>query len=117
MKLKSCTKKPEELTPGLAIGRVSFKFTLYDNRAGTDKIRYDLLKKDLIKNGMRNPLIIWQGHVLVGMRRYDILKDIVEEFECLEVQEDISKWSSSSVLNLIKVVNLEYRERERDRAA
>jgi len=114
MKLKPCTRKTEELTPGLAVGRVCFKFTLYENRGSMDQARFDSLRQDLLANGIRNPLIIHDNHILIGMRRFDIMREQLDEFDCLElVDEDLSKWSSASVLNLIKIVNHEYRERDR----
>ena len=113
MKLKSCTKTPDELEVGLNLGRVCFKHTHVDNRSGMDRVRYDTLKKDLLKNGMRHPLIIYKDRVIIGMRRFEILAKKVQQFDCLEVKEDLSKWSSSSVLGLIKTVNLAYKEIDR----
>ena len=85
-------------------------------RSGADKSSYDNLAKELLANGMRNPLITWHGSVLIGQRRFSILYPVVECFPCWEIDDDIMSWGHSNVQELIKGVQRLYRDRDRNKS-
>lgn len=82
---------------GLALGfhgeRIDFDYRPYEHRSAEARADYDRLKANLEINGMRNPLITYQGHVLIGMRRYEIMVGLGQtDFECIEILEDVNQW-------------------------
>lgn len=66
-------------------------------RSVHDQRRFETLRQHVKEHGMLNPLITYQGHVLIGMRRFEILQDQMESFECLEVTENINNWTSMDI--------------------
>ena len=79
-------------------GSVQFNHRAYDQRAESARKRYDMLRADLEKQGMINPLITKNGGVLIGMRRFEIMRGMGQEvFECLEVTENMNLWTSKDV--------------------
>jgi hypothetical protein len=83
----------EELTPGFKGRRITFEYRRYEERSPEARESYDALRADLEANGMRNPLITYQGHVLIGMRRFEIMCERGQRiFPCIEILEDVSEW-------------------------
>ena len=89
--------KAKDLQPGFIGRSCSFEFRDLEARSPTGQIRFEQLRTHLELHGMIDPLITHQGHVLIGMRRFDILKDKQEEFKCLEVTEDVATWTSKDI--------------------
>lgn len=86
------TYRTSELQPGFSGDRIDFDFRPYSKRSPEARKDYDRLKADLLSRGMLDPLITHKGHVLIGMRRFEILKDRQDTFECIEIDEDVSLW-------------------------
>jgi len=77
---------------------VDFTFRPYEKREGEDKEAMDGLRADIKTNGIRNPLVTKDGHVLIGMRRWEIARDLgIEEVERLEITEDIDNWMAPDI--------------------
>lgn len=116
MRFKEMYCASKHLTCGYTNGVINFTHRQYELRSGADHSKYDGLRTDLLHNGMRNPLITFDDHVLIGQRRFEILRDLVPWFPCLEITDDMSKWGHSQVMNLIKTVDRIYRDRNRDKS-
>ena len=87
------TYKANELTPGFKGRRISFEHKPYEKRSEAARASYDELRVSLIEHGMTNHLITYQGHVLIGQRRYEIMCERgMTMFPCIEIQEDVSEW-------------------------
>ena len=62
---------------------------------------YQRLRNDLMQNGMNDPLITWKGHVLIGMRRFEIMCELgAVAFRCYEILEDVSLWTRDDIERL-----------------
>ena len=82
-----------ELELGFVGRRISFEHRPYLMRSTEAQADYDALELDIHKHGIRDPLITHEGHVLVGMRRYEIARKIgVTRMMCIEIDEDVSEW-------------------------
>ncbi len=108
----------EELTCGLWILEpvIGFVYKPYHKRTGADQSSFDNLRGELLTNGMRNPLITWNGSVLIGQRRFSILYPVVECFPCWEIQDNVMQWNHANVQELIKSVQRLYRDRDRNKS-
>lgn len=77
-----------------------FEHREYHDRSPKAQAAYDRLKDHLHKHGMQHPLITYMGHVLIGMRRFEILRDVRDEFPCIEILENVSNWQSGDIRRL-----------------
>lgn len=97
-------KKVRYRTSNLVMGfkgyKVAFSCKVFKDRSAESQCAYLELKKDLIDNGMINPLITFQGHVLVGIRRFEILRDQQTVFSCYEIKEDVYHWDRDDIERL-----------------
>lgn len=83
----------DALTQGFDGRLLHFDYRPYEKRSPEARADYDALKKDLRSNGMRNPLITFKNHVLIGMRRYEIMVEFgTLVFRCVEILDDVSEW-------------------------
>lgn len=42
---------------------------------------------------MMDPLITYKGHILIGMRRFEIMVGLGQTaFPCIEIDEDVGQW-------------------------
>lgn len=102
----------DELTLGLKVSdEVWYKHAQYEERGPSAQAQYDRLKVHLTEHGMINPLITYRGHVLIGQRRFEILRETQETFDCLEVDENMSEWTGRRVPILTQTVRKVYGER------
>ena len=82
-----------DLVQGFKGDRIDFSYRPYEERSAEAQADYDALHQDLLARGMLNPLITFKGHILIGMRRFEIMRELGQsEFPCIEVLEDVSKW-------------------------
>ena len=82
-----------DLTQGFEGKRIDFGYRKYSDRKPDDRLKYDDLKIDLLANGMRDPLITYRGRILIGMRRFEIMRDLGQRrFPCVEIEEDVGLW-------------------------
>lgn len=86
-----------DLVLGFKGNSCSFEFREYADRSPEQQAAYNRLRDDLLANGMRDPLITYRNHVLIGMRRFEILRDHREEFECVEILEDVPNWTTADI--------------------
>lgn len=78
-----------------------FSHRRYEDRTLESRIDYDKLIIDLFHNGMKNPLITHKGHVLIGMRRFEIMKTMGHvQVKCWEITEDVSQWDRDDLPRL-----------------
>lgn len=87
----------EDLAPGFKGDKVDFTFRAFSERSTEAQIAYRELEADLYMNGIQQPLITYQGRVLIGMRRFEILKDRIDGFQCFEIQEDVFNWDRDDI--------------------
>lgn len=78
----------------------SFEHRPLPDRTPEAQAAYQRLRNDLLANGMKHPLITYCGHILIGMRRFEILKDRQDEFKCVEVLEDVRFWERDDIKRL-----------------
>lgn len=90
----------DQLQSGFVGETCSFEHRPLHERSEGDRRRYEKLRRHLAEHGMLNPLITYKGHVLIGMRRFEILKDSQEYFECVEITENVETWKSQDVTRL-----------------
>lgn len=91
------TYRSEELVSGFIGRSCSFEFREYARLGKAGQARFNRLRQSLEQHGMIDPLITHKGCVLIGMRRFEILKKIQGEFKCLEVTEDVAGWISADI--------------------
>ncbi len=96
------TYRSDELSQGWRsrTGSVQFNYSPLNMRGKVDQQRFETLRVHLLQHGMINPLITFDGCVLIGMRRYEILQDEQEIFPCLEVIENMHSWESPDIVRL-----------------
>ena len=91
----------DELSLGFRGDKVQFEHKPYHQRSPEARAAYDRLRESLMAVGMRHPLITYQGHVLIGMRRFEIMCELAGErnktFSCLEILEDVSAWTRDDI--------------------
>lgn len=78
----------------------SFEHRPLHDRTLEAQAAYQRLRNDLLTNGMKHPLITYCGHILIGMRRFEILRDHLDEFPCVEVIEDVRLWGREDIERL-----------------
>lgn len=98
-----------DLVNGFRGDKVQFEHRPYEQRSPAAREAYDKLKTSLEAHGMLDPLITYQGHVLIGMRRFEIMGAMTgprTSFPCYEIQEDVANWDREDVnrLNEFKAV-------------
>lgn len=79
---------------------VDFDWRPYDERRPEARAGYDRLEQDLRLRGMRNPIIVHRGHVLIGMRRVEILRKFLHPrtmLRAVEIEEDVAAWVSADI--------------------
>lgn len=88
-----CTYQAEDLVQGFQGERIDFTYRPYGRRSTEARAAYDELRRDLEQRGMQHPLITHRGHILIGMRRFEIMRALGQDtFDCLEIDEDVSQW-------------------------
>ena len=103
----------EDLVLGFDAQLVHFEHRAFQDRREEAKIAYLALEEDLLENGLKSPLITFQGHVLVGMRRFEILCDFRASFPCVEITEDVSAWDSDDIDRLNEFKKIIFPDLER----
>ena len=79
---------------------VSFDWRPFDERSPSAQEAFRRLERSLLDEGLRSPLITYKGHVLVGQRRFEILRDRRSEFVCFEVTEEVENWRGPDIERL-----------------
>lgn len=101
----------DQLTLGYKGEHCAFVWRAYKERSFEARKSYNELKADLIKNGMKHPLITYEGHVLIGMRRFEIivaLHGVQSWFECYDITEDVSQWGRDDINRLEEFKQIMY---------
>lgn len=91
-----------ELTLGFHGEHVDFEWRPYCRRTEEAKADYDRLLVSLWHNGMKVPPITFRRHVLIGMRRIEIMRRLNYHaiIECAEIQEDVQMWDRDDIPRL-----------------
>ncbi len=100
IKYKLTKFRANQLKLGFKGEHCDFTWKPYDERSPEARAAYDALRADMIRVGMLRPLITYQGHVLIGMRRFEIEVSITGErvwLDCYEVMEDVSQWGRDDI--------------------
>lgn len=87
-----------------------FRHKSYDQRSPAAQAQYDRLKAHLSEHGMLNPIITYKGHVLIGQRRFEIVKETQETIPTLEVLEPLHEWRVTDVTALTNAVKIIYHQ-------
>lgn len=85
-----------------------FRHRPYEERSPVAKAAYDRLREHLNEHGMLNPIITYKGHVIIGQRRFEIMRETVDEIHCLEVMEPLHEWRVTDVTVLTNAVKRIY---------
>ena len=95
------TYNPWDLTLGLQAKHVSFDHRIYAARSEDARRAYDRLLADVEANGLKHPIIIFDGHVLIGMRRLEIARILgFDTIAAYEIAEDVTKWDRYDIQRL-----------------
>jgi hypothetical protein len=100
--VKHCIRvyRQRDLVQGFKGKACSFEFTPMDQCSPTGRARFEKLRDDLRRYGMKHPLITYQGHILIGMRRFEVVQEWEEEFTCVEVLEQVENWVTADIVRL-----------------
>ena len=101
-----------DLSLGFVGKHVSFEHRDFNDRTPEARGAYLRLKATLLRDGMRDPLITHKGHVLIGMRRFEILRRYMFQFPCTEIMEDVSEWTRKDIKRLNALKRELYQGRE-----
>ena len=96
---------------------VHFEHRAYENRSEEQRAAYDRLRLDIEANGVRDPLITWNNHILIGMRRYEIILDLYGPdylVSCCQITEDVARWESDDIDRLMLFKSELYQGREKE---
>jgi len=105
--------KSSELELGYHGSHTDFVWRPYEERSEEARADYDLLEESILKDRLQKPLITFNGHVLIGMRRLEIFWKhfgFSEEIACADILEDVYLWDRYDILRLneMKAVIGEY---------
>jgi hypothetical protein len=91
-----------QLKLGFNGNHVDFSWRPYDKRRSDHQENYDRLIVSIFHNGVKMPLITYLGHVLIGMRRYEIAMRLNPDtvFDCVEILEDVNEWDRNDIPRL-----------------
>ena len=84
---------------------VDFDWRPYTKRSEAARADYDKLYDSIFNEGIKRPIITHGLCVLIGMRRVEIGIALgVESVDCLDITEDVSKWTRDDIprLNAMK---------------
>ncbi len=97
IKFKKVKYRRSDLVMGFKADKVAFMYTDFKDRVPAAQRAYEELKADLLENGMKEPLITFRGHILLGIRRFEILRDRQTWFSCYEIEEDVYHWDRDDI--------------------
>lgn len=88
-----CTIAVNAVELGLKGRRIDFSHRPYHLRSPEARGDYDLLRESIKQQGVRDRVIVHAGHVLVGMRRVEIARELgIEHLPAAEILEDVTGW-------------------------
>ena len=94
-------RKLSELARGYHGKTIDFEWRPYERRDEKGRQRFDRLLDSISRAGIRDPLITFGDHVLIGQQRHEIgVRLGIEEVDVLEITEDISEWGSADIKRL-----------------
>lgn len=97
---------PDDFELGYHGSHVDFVHRPYKERSPEHRADYDKLEQSVLKNRIQKPIIIFQGHVLIGMRRAELhIKHFgyFEQILCAEIQEDVYLWDRNDLPRLAEL--------------
>jgi len=100
IKNKLIIYRSQDLEPGFIGNTCSFEHRAFNDRSERAQDAYRRLRDDLLQNGMMHPLITYKGHILIGMRRFEILRQHRNDFLCYEVLEEVDTWRAEDIKRL-----------------
>ncbi len=103
--------RANELVLGYKGEYCAFVHRPYNERSPEARLAYDLLKADMIIKGMLNPIITYNNHVLIGMRRFEIIVSIDGEYtwvDCYNILDDVSQWKRIDIKKLEEFKTIMY---------
>lgn len=110
-----CTQRTDALVCGFRGREVEFKHKAYEERSGAQRAMYDRLRAHLAEHGMKNPIVTYKGHVLIGQRRFEVMKETEAEIDCLEFTGDLHEWPIARVTEITNAVKRIYYRMEQER--
>ena len=100
--------KTEDLQLGFVGKHCSFEHRKFEDRTPKAQHAYMDLRVNLFMYGMKYPLITYKGHVLIGMRRFEILKSCMYLFRAYEITENVDEWIAKDIKRLTAFKNKMY---------
>lgn len=84
---------PHALKLGLKGQAIDFSWKPYEKRSPAARADYDRLRESIEKQGITAHVIVWCGHVIIGMRRVELARELgVKSVRIAEVLEDVRLW-------------------------
>lgn len=86
-------ERSADLVLGLSGPHVDFDWRPFDRRRADQQEDYLRLRASIGRVGIRRPVITWHKHVLIGMRRVEIARDLgIATVRAFRILEDVTKW-------------------------
>jgi len=108
MRIKSVYVNARELTCGYRAEKVHFSYKPRSERRPERQQYFDKVIVSVWRYGVRNPLITFENHILVGMTRHEVMTKFNPDyvFKCWEIQEDVSQWDRHDIKRLDELKKL-----------
>ena len=92
----------KDLKPDFRTEKLHFRHKYIKDRKPEQQVYFDKLIASLWRYGSKNPLITFQGHILIGHSRWEIMLKFNPDyvFDCLEITEDVYKWDRNDIKRL-----------------
>lgn len=106
-----------DLVNGFKGKSCSFEHREFKDRSLEAQVKYCQLANNLFVYGMKDPLITHRGHVLIGMRRFEIMSHgelFSNLFPAIEILDEVSTWTLKEIRALQKFVDEVYGERRQE---
>jgi len=84
----------KDLTLGLSVAHTKWVWKPRADRSPEHQTDYDRLEESLIAYGLKSPVICWEGHVLFGLRRVEIIQrlGLHEYISVINITEDVRRF-------------------------
>lgn len=101
MRYVQSTVRTDSLRPGYRGATIDFTWKPYAERRGEDRQAFDALRENIREHGIRHPLVTYRGRVLIGMRRWEIARELGVEFVAVvEILDALETWRIDEVRRL-----------------
>lgn len=93
----------KDLKLGFRGESIHFRHRKFEDRSSEQQEDYLNLNLSISAVGIKKPIIVYDNHVLIGMRRYEIAMDLNPDcvFDCVVILEDVkNEWGRDDIPRL-----------------